>query len=54
MNKLKDIELISPIHLVMKSNGHGEFPDSYKLTKKGIEYLEEIILEEYIERLNDE
>lgn len=24
----------------MESNGHGEFPDSYKLNKKGVEALE--------------
>jgi hypothetical protein len=30
----------------MTSNGHGEFPDSYKLTEKGIQYI--------IEQLNKE
>ena len=30
----------------MTSNGHGEFPDGYKLTEKGIQYI--------IEQLNKE
>ena len=36
---LKDLTLINPAHLQMTSNGHGEFPDGYKLTKKGIQYI---------------
>lgn len=36
---LKSIELVSPYHIEMTSNGHGEFPDGYKLTDKGIEYI---------------
>ena len=40
---LKDLELINPAHLTMTSNGHGEFPNSYKLTDKGVEVLEEKI-----------
>jgi hypothetical protein len=38
-NKLLDINLVNPSHLQMTSNGHGEFPDSYKLTQKGIDYI---------------
>jgi hypothetical protein len=30
----------------MTDNGHGEFPDGYKLTEKGIQYI--------IEQLNKE
>jgi hypothetical protein len=43
---LKDLSLVNPAHLQMTSNGHGEFPDSYKLTEKGIQYI--------IEQLNKE
>ena len=43
---LKDLTLINPAHLQMTSNGHGEFPDGYKLTDKGIQYI--------IEQLNKE
>ncbi len=43
---LKDIELLNPIHLTLSSDGHGEFPDGYKLTEKGIQYI--------IEQLNKE
>jgi hypothetical protein len=43
---LKGLYLINPAHLEMTSNGHGEFPDGYKLTHKGIQYI--------IEELNKE
>jgi len=43
---LKDLTLVNPAHLQMTSNGHGEFPDGYKLTDKGIQYI--------IEQLNKE
>jgi hypothetical protein len=43
---LKDLTLINPAHLQMTSNGHGEFPDGYKLTEKGVQYI--------IEQLNKE
>jgi hypothetical protein len=43
---LKDLTLVNPAHLRMTSNGHGEFPDGYKLTEKGIQYI--------IEELNKE
>jgi hypothetical protein len=43
---LQGLSLINPAHLEMTSNGHGEFPDSYKLTEKGIQYI--------IEQLNKE
>ena len=36
---LKDLTLVNPAHLQMTSNGHGEFPDGYKLTEKGIQYI---------------
>jgi hypothetical protein len=43
---LKSLSLINPLHLRMTDNGHGEFPDGYKLTEKGIQYI--------IEQLNKE
>jgi hypothetical protein len=43
---LKNLSLVNPVHLQMTSNGHGEFPDGYKLTEKGIQYI--------IEQLNRE
>jgi hypothetical protein len=43
---LKGLSLVNPLHLEMTSNGHGEFPDGYKLTEKGIQYI--------IEQLNKE
>jgi hypothetical protein len=36
---LKDLSLVNPTHLRMTDNGHGEFPDGYKLTEKGIQYI---------------
>ena len=43
---LQGLSLINPLHLRMTDNGHGEFPDGYKLTEKGIQYI--------IEQLNKE
>jgi hypothetical protein len=43
---LQGLSLVNPVHLQMTSNGHGEFPDGYKLTEKGIQYI--------IEQLNKE
>jgi hypothetical protein len=43
---LKGLYLINPAHLIMTSDGYGEFPDGFKLTEKGIQYI--------IEQLNKE
>jgi len=43
---LQGLSLVNPAHLRMTDNGHGEFPDGYKLTEKGIQYI--------IEQLNKE
>ena len=43
---LSNLSLVNPAHLTMTSNGYGEFPDGYKLTEKGIQYI--------IEQLNKE
>ena len=43
---LKELTLVSPAHLQMTSNGHGEFPDGYKLTEKGIQYIIEQLYKE--------
>jgi hypothetical protein len=40
---LKELELVNPAHLRMVSNGHGEFPDGYKLTEQGVKYILEKI-----------
>ena len=40
MSKLAEIKLVNPYHMEMVSNGHGEFPDGYKLNEKGVEALE--------------
>jgi len=44
---LKGLSLVNPLHLQMTSNGHGEFPDGYKLTEKGIQYIIEQLNKEY-------
>ena len=36
---LLDIELVNPLHLTMIKSGYGEFPDTYKLTQKGVDYI---------------
>jgi 4-hydroxy-3-methylbut-2-en-1-yl diphosphate synthase IspG/GcpE len=36
---LKGLSLVNPLHLQMTDNGHGEFPDGYKLTERGIQYI---------------
>jgi hypothetical protein len=36
---LLDITLINPTHLTLLESGYGQFPDSYKLTEKGINYI---------------
>jgi hypothetical protein len=44
---LKSLSLVNPAHLQMTDNGHGEFPDGYKLTEKGIQYIIEQLNKEY-------
>ena len=41
--KLKNLELINPSDIKLISNGHGEFPDGYKLTEKGINKILKIL-----------
>lgn len=43
INELKEIQLVNPYHMEMVSNGHGEFPDSYKLTEQGAQRLKETL-----------
>lgn len=40
---LTGLSLVNPAHLRMVSNGHGEFPDGYKLTEQGVKYIIEQI-----------
>ena len=42
---LKSIDLICPVHMELENDGHGEFPDSYRITPKGGEKLEKRIEE---------
>lgn len=35
-NVLKTIKILDPVDLEMINSGHGQFPDSFKLTEKGI------------------
>jgi predicted transcriptional regulator len=41
--ELKNLELINPLHIKLVSDGYGEFPDGYKLTKEGIEKILKLI-----------
>lgn len=43
IEELKKINLVNPYHMKMESNGHGEFPDSYKLTETGAHRLKETL-----------
>lgn len=46
MNKreaLQNLKLVCPYHLEMVNNGNGEFPDTYKLTEKGINKILELL-----------
>lgn len=43
IDELKKINLVNPYHMEMESNGHGEFPDGYKLTEKGAQRLKETL-----------
>lgn len=36
---LEKLELINPLHIKLVSNGHGEFPNGYKLTEEGINLI---------------
>lgn len=45
MTKFTDINLINPVHLKLVNDGHGEFPDSYRLTKEGMQYLKDLLFE---------
>ena len=36
---LTKLSLVNPSHLKMTIDGYGEFPDSYKLTEKGVNHI---------------
>ena len=40
---LEKLALYNPRDLQLVSDGHGEFPDGYKLTNKGIQEIEELV-----------
>jgi hypothetical protein len=37
--KLKELKLINPFHIELHQSGHGEFPDSYKITNEGVKAI---------------
>ena len=43
MEALQEINIVNPYHIELTNNGHGEFPDTYKLTRVGAKRLEEQI-----------
>ena len=47
-----DLELICPPHLELVSNGHGEYPDTYRVTKAGLEKIKSFF--EIIKNIKDE
>ena len=36
---LLDITLINPAHLSLLKSGYGQFPDTYEITEKGVDYI---------------
>lgn len=44
---LKGLKLINPLHLQMTESGYGEFPDSFKLTERGIQFIIEQLSKRY-------
>lgn len=54
MSSLEEIKLVAPVHLRMVSDGHGEFPDGYKLTPAGIEKLSNELLGDVLVLMVDE
>lgn len=36
---LNDIILVNPPHISMLKSGYGEYPDTYEITEKGIDYI---------------
>jgi hypothetical protein len=45
MEALQEIKIIEPYHIELTDNGHGEFPNTYKLTREGAKRLETKITE---------
>lgn len=41
--KLKDLKLYNPQDLKLISDGYGEFPDAYVLTKEGLEKIKKLL-----------
>lgn len=36
---LLDIVLVNPAHISLLKSGYGQFPDTYELTEKGVDYI---------------
>lgn len=45
MANLKNIMLINPLHIELVSDGFGEFPNGYKLTEEGANFIKNTLLE---------
>ena len=43
MNNEEQLILMNPQDLELKSDGHGEFPNSYYVTKEGLEKIKEYL-----------
>ena len=42
---LEQLHIVNPLHITLTSNGHGEYPDGYKLTDNGVKALIKLIME---------
>lgn len=42
---MEKLILINPLHLKLVRDGHGEFPDSYSVTEKGLEHIKNYLKE---------
>jgi hypothetical protein len=40
---LQKLELVNPHHLNLTKSGYGEFPDTYELTKNGVDDIIKLI-----------
>jgi len=50
---IKNIELINPFSITLKSDGGGEFPDSYEFTDDGKKMLTAVIKQAQVDAYNE-
>jgi hypothetical protein len=43
IDELQKLTIYDPGHIELKSNGYGEFPNGYQLTKNGANKLKEVL-----------